>query len=305
MARWVPLAGEEGEKMKEYIAIDLGGTNVRIATINEQFEIKDLHKEATGQNAILSQLVRLIREQGKEGQVQGIGIGIPGVVDKEGKIHYISNIPGLENVGLEKELTDHTGLPVSVINDGSAAALAEARLGAGKGYESVYYVTVSTGIGGGYVYQGKLIPGAAGYAGEIGGTVVSRNQKESFRGLYPGAIEGISAGDALTERGSRLCGRTLAHAGEVFDAARKGEGWAVSLTGQMAQDLAVMLAGISFAVNPDIFVLGGGCMKGADCFYDKMKAYYLEMTPEGLHGTGFARAELEEPGLLGAVIPVL
>ena len=59
MARWVPLAGEEGEKMKEYIAIDLGGTNVRIATINEQFEIKDLHKEATGQNAILSQLVRL------------------------------------------------------------------------------------------------------------------------------------------------------------------------------------------------------------------------------------------------------
>lgn len=288
--------------MENFIAIDLGGTNVRAALVNEKGEMAGLIKERTRSEDVINQLVELIGRLKKATTVSGAGIGVPGAVDREGRLRYVSNLPILEGKALGKELTERTGMPVNVVNDGNAAALAEALLGAGKGLESVYYVTVSTGIGGGFVYQGKLMSGAAGFAGEVGGTIVRRQETESFRGLYPGAIEGLSAGDALTERGSRLSGRKLAHAGEVFEAADQGEDWALMLIDEMAKDLAVMFAGISFAINPDIFVVGGGCMKRQDCFFEKMQKYFLKMTPEGLHTTRFAPASLEEPGLLGAAL---
>ncbi len=288
--------------MKEYIGIDLGGTHVRAGLVKEGSSIENLYQEDTDRKNVLCQLAKLVGRLREGRSVSGIGIGVPGVVDQEGRIHCISNLPVLENVMLKKELNRLTGLPVSVVNDCNAAALAEACAGAGKGYTSVYYVTVSTGIGGGFVYRGELMTGASGFVGEVGGMIVDRQQTESFRGLYPGAIEGLSGGDALAERGSRALGRSLAHAGEVFAAARRKEAWAVELTDRMAEDLAILFSGISFTINPDIFVLGGGCMQGADCFLEQMIKRYRKMTPEGLHSTVFAQAQLSEPGLVGAAM---
>lgn len=97
-----------------------------------------------------------------------IGIGVPGVVNEEGILKYISNIPELEGINLTSVLKQKIKVPVTVVNDANAAAIAEAKIGAGRNFKSVYYITVSTGIGGGFVLNGDIVKGASGYAGEAG-----------------------------------------------------------------------------------------------------------------------------------------
>ncbi len=293
--------------MAEYVGVDVGGTYTRAAVVNEQCQIQGMIKEKTihgkNINMVVDQIVRMISEVSSQQQIKGVGIAVPGVVDRSGKISYASNLPELNGIVLENVLKERLNLSVSVLNDCNAAALAEAKLGSGKGYETVYYVTISTGIGGGCIHQGRVITGATGYAGEVGAILVKEGSGEAgFRNLKSGAVEGIAGGDALIEEGSRLCGRRLAHTGEVFEAAEKKEEWAVELVEQMVHTLAVMFLNINYVVNPDIFVVGGGCMKSADYFWDKILRRYMELADAELKKTKFLKAELKEAGVLGSVL---
>jgi glucokinase len=111
--------------------------------------------------------------------VLGIGIGYPDPLDaKSGTILSPPNLPGWERIPLASIVEEHFELPVKVDNDANVAAVAEAKLGAGAGYESVYYLTVSTGVGGGFVINGKVFQGANGYAGEVGNMIVVPNGRK-------------------------------------------------------------------------------------------------------------------------------
>lgn len=226
-----------------------------------------------------------------------MGIGVPGVVDRCGKIKYAANIPELENMNLGELMQKRLKILVNTINDANAAALAEAVLGAGKGYRSVYYITVSTGIGGGLVIDRKIWTGSAGYAGEAGGVLTGRKG-----GLFAESVEMSASGSALIKRGSAVSGRKLKDAGEVLSASLHGEPWAAALSEQMVYELAALCANISYIVNPDIFVFGGGCMNSAYPLLEKIHNRYMQLTDEGLHGTEFAQAVLDEPGIVGAAI---
>ena len=152
------------------IAIDLGGTNIRCAVLNEQYEIECLEKERTVHTGSLEdnikQIVKLIQNCSCiKDEKTTIGIGVPGVVNEEGILKYISNIPELEGINLTCVLKQKIKVPVTVVNDANAAAIAEAKIGAGRNFKSVYYITVSTGIGGGFVLNGDIVKGASGYAG--------------------------------------------------------------------------------------------------------------------------------------------
>ena len=156
------------------IAVDVGGTYIRAARIDEANKMTEIQKERTVHGKERDELLDQIEGMAMPYMEKGaawIGIGVPGVVDSCGKVKYAANIPELENVNLAESLHGRLGIPVNVINDANAAALAEAVLGAGKGYRSVYYITVSTGIGGGLVMDGKIWTGSGGYAGEAGGVL--------------------------------------------------------------------------------------------------------------------------------------
>ena len=282
------------------ISIDIGGTYIRAAFFDETCEMNEIQKERTVRgkecDGLLDQIERMAMPYIEKGAGR-MGIGVPGVVDRCGKIKYAANIPELENMNLGELMQKRLKILVNTINDANAAALAEAVLGAGKGYRSVYYITVSTGIGGGLVIDRKIWTGSAGYAGEAGGVLTGRKG-----GLFAESVEMSASGSALIKRGSAVSGRKLKDAGEVLSASLHGEPWAAALSEQMVYELAALCANISYIVNPDIFVFGGGCMNSAYPLLEKIHNRYMQLTDEGLHGTEFAQAVLDEPGIVGAAI---
>lgn len=284
------------------LGIDLGGTNVRAALVDDEGQICELMKERTcheSSRELAGQIVDLGRRMLGRHPARAVGICAPGVFLPDGTLHHATNLPeGMDRLELLDQLKDAFGLPVFGENDANAAALGEYVFGSGRGAKSMYYVTISTGIGGGFIWNGNIIKGFHGFAGEVGSVWVTE-KSEAFRALAPGAVEGWSAGDAVLERGRAQIDPAISDAGEVFCLAKNGNHAAAQLVEEMAVGLARMFADITCVVNPEVFVLGGGCMKSADCFMDRMLSAYRQMLPEFLWDTRFVRAKLPEPGLLG------
>ena len=209
--------------MKYYIGIDLGGTNVRTLLVDENgktySEVKDNTERENGPDYVCAKIIRQIESLdtsicgGLQG-VSGIGIGVPGPVDTvKGTMIMATNLPGFENYPICDKLADRFNLPTFIDNDANVAGLAEALLGAGKDYPTCYYVTISTGIGGAFIVDGKLVSGGRGHAGEIGNIIV-KNNGYKFGGLNPGAAEGETSSTEITSKGKELLGEDrVKHAG--------------------------------------------------------------------------------------------
>lgn len=236
--------------MKYYIGIDLGGTNVRTLLVDENgktySEVKDNTERENGPDYVCAKIIRQIESLdtsicgGLQG-VSGIGIGVPGPVDTvKGTMIMATNLPGFENYPICDKLADRFNLPTFIDNDANVAGLAEALLGAGKDYPTCYYVTISTGIGGAFIVDGKLVSGGRGHAGEIGNIIV-KNNGYKFGGLNPGAAEGETSGTAITRKGKELLGEDrVNHAGDVFRLASEGDLKAQSIVDECISELATM-----------------------------------------------------------------
>ena len=165
--------------MSTYIGIDLGGTNVRVSKVDEKGNILQTVKSNSygdqGPEVVMPNLKNLIRQIDDYQLCEGIGMGVPGPVDTIRKVMTLSsNLPGFTEYPIAKELEDEFNMPVYVDNDANVAGLAEALVGAGKLQPIVYYVTISTGIGGALVVNGRVVSGKSGYAGEVGNLVVDK-----------------------------------------------------------------------------------------------------------------------------------
>ncbi|MDQ0226795.1 ROK family protein [Metabacillus niabensis] len=251
------------------IGIDLGGTNLRIGLFNEQGEIVEEYSRATeaekGPEFAVNNMQEVINRLKQQYEIKAVGIGSPGPLDPyEGVIIEPPNLTGWVDVPLVKMLEEKTGIPVKLENDANAAALAEATLGAGKGAKSVFYVTVSTGVGGGYVNNGELISGAQGNCGEIGNMIVNPSP-DAYQGpgLNKGALEGLASGTAIGRIGKERLGITNGAQG-VFELASQGDKAAQDILDEAINYLAIGLANIVHTVNPEVIVIGGGVMKSKD-----------------------------------------
>src|SRR5206468_11187 len=126
-----------------------------------------------GADALFDAMVGVITEvRAHAGEIEAIGVGVPGLVDRDGRLAVGPNLPGIANLSIRDELHARTRLPVAVDNDATCATWAEVKLGAAKGASEAFMVTLGTGIGGGVVSQGVLQRGANGFAGEPGHMVV-------------------------------------------------------------------------------------------------------------------------------------
>ena len=293
--------------MKAYIGVDLGGTNVRVAKVDENGTILQMVKEATeieqGVEHVVAKIISMIERIDRYADCEGIGMGVPGPVDTvQGKMVLATNLPGFEGYPIAQKIGDHFHLPTFVDNDVNVAGMGEAILGAGKDEEIVYYVTISTGIGGALVVDKKVVAGKNGHAGEIANLIIDRN-REKVNYLNIGAVENEASGTALTRKGRRLFGEDMiAHAGDVFALARQGNSEALALCDEMAYDIAVMFSIIAHVVDPAVFVIGGGVMKGKDAFFEKMERDFRSMIHKGMQTVKFKEAQLEEPGIIGAAM---
>ncbi len=293
--------------MSLYIGVDLGGTNVRVAKVDEKGQILEDIKEPSyaneGPKVVLDHIVDMIKRITDYKECAGIGLGVPGPVDVvNGCMTISTNIKGFSGYPVVSTLKEALDMPIFMDNDANVAGLAEAMLGAGKGLPIVYYITHSTGIGGALIIDQKTISGRRGYAGEIANIIVDRDRKK-YNYLNVGAIENEAAGPAIARKGQEILGTETTK--DVFDLYKKGDPKAVKIIDDMAYDFAQMMSAIACVVDPYIFVIGGGvAQNNSECYFDRIRNYYRSMVHEKLQDVQIVNAILPEPGVVGAAMLV-
>ena len=292
--------------MKTYIGVDLGGTNVRAAIVDEEGKVLVQKKSPSyaqeGKEKVMDTIINLIKSLPDYESCSGIGVGVPGPCDeKTGSMVLATNLPGFEGYSIANKLEETFHMPSFIDNDANVAALAEALVGAGKGKKVVYYVTLSTGIGGGLVINGECISGKHGFTGEIANIIIDRNRSK-VNYLAVGAIENEASGTAITRKANEKASKKYKHAGEVFEDAHNGDPVAKEIVDNVTRDLSQLFATIACVCDPDIFILGGGMMQSSDLFLPSVIEKFKEISHTQLHDDEFVLASLEEPGVIGAAM---
>ena len=292
--------------MKTYIGVDLGGTNVRAAIVDEDGKVLIQKKSPSyaqeGKEKVMDTIINLIKSLPDYESCSGIGVGVPGPCDeKTGSMVLATNLPGFEGYSIANKLEETFHMPSFIDNDANVAALAEALVGAGKGKKVVYYVTLSTGIGGGLVINGECISGKHGFTGEIANIIIDRNRSK-VNYLAVGAIENEASGTAITRKANEKASKKYKHAGEVFEDAHNGDLIAKEIVDNVARDLAQLFATIACVCDPDIFILGGGMMQSSDLFLPSVIEKFKEISHTQLHDDEFVLASFEEQGVIGAAM---
>jgi glucokinase len=261
-----------------FVGVDIGGTKIAAGLVNAAGQISShvrvpmVSNSAAedGLNAVLSaieQTTPLAR-----GPVAGIGICAPGPLDPiTGVILNPPNVPCWRNFPLAQSVQKKYSVPVKVDNDANAAALAETRWGAARGYKYVFYATIGTGIGTGIVFDGKIYHGRTGSAGE-GGHVSIDYRGPICRCSKPGCIEVLASGTAIAQRACdrvkagepssmlELAGGNVnAITGEIVaKASAAGDPLAKTVLGGAAEMVSVWLSSMIDLFDPDVIVIGGG-----------------------------------------------
>jgi glucokinase len=268
-------------KKSVLVGIDLGGTFIKFGLVstNGQIIFKSSVPTPKGRQAILGEFVLItefLRQMAqKQGlRLQAVGVGSPGIVNADtGKIIGRSpNIPGWQGAEVGKTLTKATRLKISVDNDANVMALAEHRLGSGKGFSSGLYITVGTGIGSGIILDNRIWRGAHFAGAEIGHTIIEKNGKPCKCGKC-GCVEALAATSAFIE----YYGSKTPESGGVkyiFDRAKKGDAKARQAIAIAADYLACGIGSALELLNPEVIVIGGGIAAGG--------AGYLQAVRQGL-----------------------
>jgi glucokinase len=297
-------------------AVDLGGTHLRVALVDETGTILEHLKQQTpkGDSAgcIISALANAAEQWSDEKQrIVAASIMVPGTVDTDkAVVLQAPNLPSLVNFKLKAALQERLGWPVFLENDANAAAVGEMWLGVARGCRDVMSVTLGTGVGGGLIVDGKLWRGSHGSGGEIGHTTV-----DPFSGLKckcgnTGCLELFASGTAIvrmTRENLSLFPQTKLTSGDltaetVYKAGVEGDELALAVFKRFGMYLGIGLANIINLIDPEIIVITGGAANGWDLFASEM---YRQVEERAFRTTAqqvrIARAECgDNAGLLGA-----
>ena len=307
--------------MKKYvIGVDLGGTKIStaISTIegNILANVVLPTKAEEGEVAVLGRIIQSIDEvivgsSTSIDEVEAIGIGSPGPLDaKKGIIITTPNLP-FKDYNLVQPLKEKYNIPVYLDNDANAAAIGEYMFGAGKGKESIIYFTVSTGVGGGAVLDGKVYRGHTSNALEIGHTTVDPNGPRCNCGNL-GCLEAMSSGTAIAKKGKEAVSTNVetslkkhdtVTSYEVFKEAEAGDEVAKDIIDNALTYLGIGVANAISTFDPEMIIIGGGVSKAGDIVFDTVKkvvnkrcfksmAESCEIVPAGLGS---------DAGVVGAV----
>lgn len=262
------------------LAVDLGGTQIRAARctpdgqMEERVALPTLAHE--GPERVLDRIRQAIRSVWpQQGEVAALALSAPGPVDaRTGVVRFTPNIPGWKDVPLRDLMADF-GVPTFVANDANLAALGEYRFGAGRGVRDLIYLTISTGIGGGIIIDGRLFEGGQGLGGEVGHMVVEPDGPFCGCGGH-GCLEAVASGTAIAREARAaveggmpsLLSRMVARpqevtAREVVEAARQGDDVSLRVLERAGRYIGLALVSLMYLFNPALFILGGSVAIGA------------------------------------------
>ena len=303
--------------MSNYIAIDIGGTQIR-AGLYPPDSLIPIKLERTStrhpSSTPLERLIDLIASiWPTDDKIACIGAAAPGPIDpRSGIIHEAPNIQGWINMPLQKHLEERFHVPVALGNDANLAAMGEWRYGAGKGHHDIVYLTISTGIGGGVIIDDQLMVGANGLAAELGHITVLPGGPMCGCGLR-GHLEAVASGPAMAhwaeqelQRGvssSLLPGPGLT-AKAISSAASAGDSLAIAALARSGTFIGRAIADYLHIFNPSIVIIGGGVSKAGALLMDPMRFAMQEnvLSPHYTENLILTTAALgDEAGLMGAL----
>lgn len=306
---------------KFYIGVDVGGTSIKMGMFShtgellEKWEIPTQVDEDEDTDRILPDIAESIEEKRaeKNGNIVGIGLGIPGPVTNDGVVLKCANIHW-PVFNVKEKLFDLTGVAnIRVGNDANVAALGEMWKGGGRGYDSIVMVTLGTGVGGGVILGGKILTGTKGAAGEIGHLTVEYGEEETCNCGKKGCLEQYASATGIVRMAkkqmspkSSLAKLEEVTAKDIFDAAKAGDEYALHVVDEFARYLGVALANVAQILDPEAFVIGGGVARAGSIITEKVDKYYDENVMFALRDKQFHLAELgNDAGIYGAVRMVL
>ena len=283
---------------KLFVGVDLGGTNIKVGLVTQDGEVKSNLSAPTeadlGPDHVIHgicQAVRLLCQEAGVSldEVACIGIGAPGPLDHDtGVIIFAPNLPGWRDIPLRESVCKELRRPVVVENDANVAGYAEYYAGAGRGTKSLAIFTLGTGIGGGFVVDGKMIRGEHDCGAEVGHmTIIHKGRKCGCENL--GCLEAYASATSTVARMREAiaAGETtsLAEASkspdfeckDIFDAAREGDPLATRIVDETAEYLAVGVRNVMNTIDPEIVVLTGGMIGAGEDFLKSVQKHAVEM----------------------------
>lgn len=301
------------------VAVDLGGTQVRVALFTPSGALQRRATLATdahlGPEAVLDRLagaVQVALDAAGGARPLGISVGVPGPTDpRRGLVYWAPNLPGWRDVPLAERLGARFGVPVLVGNDANLAALGEGRFGAGRGHRDLVYLTISTGVGSGIIVDGELLLGSAGVAAEAGHILLDPSGPPCGCGAN-GCLEVYASGTAIARQAATLLAegassRLAAHPGDltaavVAAAAADGDALAREVLSLAAEALGFGIVTLLHLFNPSIVILGGGVSFSGPLWWDTVRAtVWKRARPIYLRDLRIAPAALgDDAGLYGA-----
>jgi glucokinase len=305
------------------VGLDVGGTKVYGVVIDPLEPRVVLADERVptpeGGDGLVDVLLDLARRLAADAAC--IGVGIPGLIDRDGTLHMGPHLRRMQDVPIARLLAQGSGLPATVDNDANCAAVAEQVAGAAAGIDNTLVVTLGTGIGAGIIAEGRLLHGASGFAGEPGHMVVDPNGPPCPCGKR-GCWERYASGTGLGRlaRDAAAAGRldaAVALAGgdpaavrgeHVTTSARAGDAESLAVLDELSHWIALGLANLANILDPAIVVIGGGLVESADLFLPEVRRRFADLVMAGDRRPTLpiVPAELgERAGAIGAALVAL
>lgn len=309
------------------IGVDLGGTKLAVGVVDPKgnivgeavtYDHKNLAEEKVLDRMERNIDAALASAKSTRAEVKGIGVLFPGHIRwPEGVTLTTSNLPGFKNFPLRERMEARTGIPCLADNDANAQALGEYRYGAGIGLDPLVFLTVSTGIGGGIVIDGKLYRGFTGTAGEFGHMIVDASGEGRCTCGNRGCLMGVASGIALPETARRLAER-LEREGACadlpsgcddfsgLDGALLAAGCADNnelcraVVEEYARYIGIGMYNVFQVLNPGGIVLGGGLLNLPDFFFERAAATCYDLAGPMMYDRLAIRR-----GLLGGAAAVI
>lgn len=255
-----------------YLGVDIGGTFIKLGIVDSTGQIikKEKITSTNDMTQILTDLKNYLNEQQQYLDISGVGISLPGVINHDGTMQTAGSLKKLIGLNVKEIAQDHLQLPVEIITDSKAVALAEGWLGNGANYSNYVCVTLGSAIGGAIVIDRKLYWGQGGLAGEFGVSLMGRENQEyklDSTSLHAGVVGG------LCRKYSLAIGKEVKDAKYIIDLAAQKDALAKKYVDEFLDDVARLLTNISVYIAPEAILIGGGVSGNSQIMAEIQAAY--------------------------------
>ncbi len=312
--------------MKKYgFGVDIGGTTCKLGlfeTTGNLLEKWEIPTDTSNEGAnILSDIASSLKKHMEEqiiqkDDIEGIGIGLPGPVRRDGVVPMCVNL-GWKNINVAKEMEAlMDGIKVKAANDANVAALGEMWQGGGRGCKNLVMITLGTGVGCGIIVDGEIVPGSNGAGGEFGHITVNPHETVPCNCGRKGCLEQYASATGIARIAREHLAKKhesslLEEIGEVsakavFDVYKDGDKTAEEIVEEFARILGNALSNLACVLDPEVFVLGGGVSKAGKPLLDAVEKYYRQAAFSSCDSIRFALASLgNDAGMYGCVRLIL